>query len=733
MPLLGGLEWLRARDPGLRAVRRAARVSLVACSGFFAARYGLGNDVAAIYALFGAIATGGMSFVPGTPRERARTLLAVLPIAAALVTLGTVLGVHSWTAALGMFAVGFLVSYAGVGAPRLGGLAGGLQALYILACFPPYAPATLGSRLAGLATGIVTMAAAELWLMPAPPPGRYADRLVRAATLASGALRALAADPRSPPPDSPERLMTASQELRLTRVPDDERPTSASARHRALCQGAAYTLHLLDQTQQLVRDARDTPGLHDPAAARLLQASATACHDVALGLSGQGPAPSDAPYTAATADFEARRIHLPVWHPNSAALVRDGAIALDIAHTGTLLVTAARVALDAPVPVDTTPPEQRPGPFWYAGRSTLSLYARRLQTHLTPRSVYFQNAVRIALALAAARLVVGGLDLGHGIWALLATVTVMRTSATGTRTALRPAFSGTLAGAIVVAVMLYAVADHVAVYAILLPPLYLLSFSAGPILGMGWGQAFSTIAAAAAFAQLSPAKPGLAAVRFTDVVIGGVIGALAGLLAWPQGGTGELRRASSRLLDQSTRAVNEIIDTIAGDGMAGEALVRARFALVIAEESYAQYATEHDGADPACCADEDWMAALLAGNRAITMGQSLLEHCPPGALAAWPRSAMQLRDAAHRLRSTVCLLVDDLRSRKPHPAPAAESVAPTPPTDRTVIADVLAASGDRTPDPQLYHAVDAAIWLTSLQDTISAIHPRTDSGKPVAS
>ncbi|XES00197.1 hypothetical protein HEP87_58715 [Streptomyces sp. S1D4-11] len=120
MSLGGGLGWLRARDPGLWAVHRSARVTLVACTGCYAARYGLGNHVAAVYALFGAIASGGMSFVPGTPRERARTLLAALLVAAVPVTLGTVLGVHSWTAALGMLGVGFLVTYAGVGGPRVG-------------------------------------------------------------------------------------------------------------------------------------------------------------------------------------------------------------------------------------------------------------------------------------------------------------------------------------------------------------------------------------------------------------------------------------------------------------------------------------------------------------------------------------------------------------------------------------------------------------------------------------
>ncbi|MCX4391623.1 FUSC family protein [Streptomyces sp. NBC_00053] len=78
--------------------------------------------------------------------------------------------------------------------------------------------------------------------------------------------------------------------------------------------------------------------------------------------------------------------------------------------------------------------------------------------------MYFQNAVRIALALAAGRLIVGALDLSHGLWALLATITVMGTSASGTRTALWPAFGGTLAGAAVTAVMLYSWATtwHVA-------------------------------------------------------------------------------------------------------------------------------------------------------------------------------------------------------------------------------------------------------------------------------
>ena len=69
-------------------------------------------------------------------------------------------------------------------------------------------------------------------------------------------------------------------------------------------------------------------------------------------------------------------------------------------------------------------------PFWYSARSTPWLWFRRFRGHFTPRSVFFQNAVRLAVGLAAARLVAGLLDLSHGFWMLLATLTLMRTSVT---------------------------------------------------------------------------------------------------------------------------------------------------------------------------------------------------------------------------------------------------------------------------------------------------------------
>ena len=79
-------------------------------------------------------------------------------------------------------------------------------------------------------------------------------------------------------------------------------------------------------------------------------------------------------------------------HPNRAR--RPGAGAADTVHCRTVLVLKS---LDAVAVVQTV--------SW-------SFHSR---------SVFFQNAVRLAVGLAAARLVAGLLDLSHGFWMLLAT------------------------------------------------------------------------------------------------------------------------------------------------------------------------------------------------------------------------------------------------------------------------------------------------------------------------
>ena len=184
-PAAGGAvpapAWLRRRDPSLAAVRRAGRVTVAACVAFYTCRYLIDDPTTALYALFAAIALGGLSEVTGRPAERTRIYAGSLVVAGVLVTLGTLLAVSTWTAVLGMLAVGFLVAYAGVGGPRVAGVVNGLQLFYVLPCFPPYAPDTLGQRLLGVGLGIALLAVADRVLWPAPAPADPAVRVADAA------------------------------------------------------------------------------------------------------------------------------------------------------------------------------------------------------------------------------------------------------------------------------------------------------------------------------------------------------------------------------------------------------------------------------------------------------------------------------------------------------------------------------------------------------------------------
>ena len=169
-------------------VRRAARITLVACVAFCVSRFVIGNAVMAPYALFGAVALGGLSQIRGSPVQRAGTLLAVLPVGWLLISLGTLLSVSTAAATAGMFVLGFVVSYVGVGGPRLVGLATALQLLYILPCFPPYDPGSLGWRLAGFSLAVLLLAGAELVVWPDPTPVPYADTLADAVSALAACL-----------------------------------------------------------------------------------------------------------------------------------------------------------------------------------------------------------------------------------------------------------------------------------------------------------------------------------------------------------------------------------------------------------------------------------------------------------------------------------------------------------------------------------------------------------------
>lgn len=506
----GVLGWLRRRDPSYQVIRRATRLTIVCSVGLYGCRYGLGSTVMATYTLFGSIATGLFAQLPGPAGQRARMLLAALPAAWFLVAVGTVLAVNTWAAAAGMLVVGFAVAFAGVAGPGLRALANAFQLFYILSCFPPYDPGTLPARLAGVTLGIVLLAAADVALWPDPAPVRYRQRVAEAADGVAGFVDGQAdvlaggAGADAELACRRNQAVGAAGRVRFEQLAPTQRPTSAGARDRALRDSAAAVRQVLALAQRLPIEhhAGGTDGVD--VAWLLRQCAATICAAGGTVLA-ESPAACIADLGATVARLETHRPRPGTALPQDpdVAHLRLDAIAQVVVGQVRTFATAARIAAGFPIRGAQARPGDGPDPFWYARHSALSLYWQRFRAHLTPSSVYFQAALRVAVALAGARAVAGSLNLAHGFWVLLATLTLMRTSAADTRTTLRPALVGTLAGAAVGGLLLV-LAPGPVVYVPLLPIAMVLAFVAGPLLGLAWGQAMITVLLTLVFAQLAP-------------------------------------------------------------------------------------------------------------------------------------------------------------------------------------------------------------------------------------
>lgn len=708
--MTSAITWLRRHDPGLLTVRRSARVTLVACLGFYLCRYVLGNAGMAPYALFGAVALGVLSQIPGSPAQRARTLLAVLPVGWLLVTIGTLLSFSTWAATAGMFVLGFLAAFVGVGGPRLVGLAAGVQLLYILPCFPPYDPQSLPWRLAGLTLAVLLLAGAELVLWPDPTPRPYTDKLADAVSTMAGCLAAIA-DDWSGDPNGRQRLAAllpdateAADAIRPANLAPTQRPASAGRRDRALNAAAGTSRLILGRAVDLYfEEQRDAIAL--PAAAALVREAAGCAAAAGAWLRGEGEVPDTDRVAAALTEFRAARMNTdPDGVPPDR--LRLGALALSLGEWVKSLVTAIRIAAGEPIHADPTPESARPGPFWYAYENDRTLWWHRLREHLTPRSVYFQGALRLAAALAAARLLAGLLDLSHGFWVLLTILTVLRTSASETRSALRPALVGTVIGSVVAAGLLVIGLDPT-VYAVILPFVMILGFSAGPLLGLGWAQGLFTLVITLVFAQVTPVDWRLAEARLLDVVVGAAVGVVIGLFAWPRGGSGELHRAAGTFLADAARVVRETVNVVANGAQPGGAMPKARLDGQLAEASFALYQSEQHR-DSAV----DWQATLVAGHHAVRGAETLLRSCPSGGLLpCLELLTASSTDVAGRYEHVALGLLTRDREAVTEPAPAPPVVRW--PTDL---------------GQDLYHLADLRVWLDGLRDDVGRIAGTPEHG-----
>ncbi|MEU9134091.1 FUSC family protein, partial [Kitasatospora sp. NPDC048540] len=405
---------------------------------------------------------------------------------------------------------------------------------------------------------------------------------------------------------------------------------------------------------------------------------------------------------------------LPASGAGLAAAMSRQADLLEAADAALFLLRAVDVAVQG----RHAPTGAPDGPFWYSHQPAVRLWWRRLSAHLSPRSVYFQNAVRLSVGLAAARAVAGLAGLPHGFWALLAALTLTRTTAVETRNGIRRALTGTLLGAAVAAALLVTVGHRTEVYAAALPAVMLATFTFGPVLGLGWAQGMFTVVVSLVFAQLAPAGWRLAEARVLDVLVGSLIGLGIGLLAWPRGARDELRRDVGLLLHAIGRTVATTTAAVAaGHRDPGPVDKGLQHVLIMAESTYVQYRSEPQ---PATASGMDWQAALIAGHHALRGARRLLgpAELPEGAAPGPEARAWLTRRAdrlAHRFRTAGEQLgVGPTRATAPPPPPPPDPGPPQPPGH---------TSGRSTPPAALPVLFDTDAWLHGLAADLSRITP----------
>ena len=235
------LRWLRARDQGLNALRRATRTAIVMPSVFAIGSVVMDNPTLATFAAFGAFAQLLLVDFSGSPRDRMQSQLALAGCGAALVCLGTLVSQWPWAACLAMGVVGFVVLFSGVVSSVLATAANALLLAFVLPVSLPGAASTIPDRVSGWLMAGAAALVANVLLWPAPAADPLRDGAITTCRLLAERLRTAVAFASQAPGSSEanrDRAAAAAREGVATMLEQfyamPYRPTALTTAARAL-------------------------------------------------------------------------------------------------------------------------------------------------------------------------------------------------------------------------------------------------------------------------------------------------------------------------------------------------------------------------------------------------------------------------------------------------------------------------------------------------------------------
>jgi uncharacterized membrane protein YccC len=543
--------------------RRAVRSAIAATVAFYIGWLVIEDDVLAVFATLSVIGLLTLADFSGTLRKQARAYALATVLGAALVALGTLVSENTYAAAGLLFVVALCVSLSTALGRNVATGANGVLLFFLVACAVPEPVSGLDSRVFGvvLGGGISLVAALTIW------PQRPTDRLRAALANATDALakRIGRLDRRSPDEPEPfaEPVRDALAEAGPERLAVGERPTLASERDHARMR-VGYGL---SRAQLLVDRLADRP----PPPPGVAEAESALAQDLqhiliatAAALRDEGPVPS------VELASDAGRAHR---ERTDSALVDELSCGCDFdglavgadrgVLAGEISTSVGGIVTDVRVVVGADRFAARVGSMSEGLNRRVEAILDRLTTlatsTLSPRSVAFQNALRLAVALSLARLLGGVLHVEHGFWVLFATLSVLRTNALQTGGTALQAVLGTAIGFAVALPLLFLIGTRGDVYLYVLPIAVVGGLLAGSI-NVVWGQAGFTVLVSVLFNLVEPVGWEIGIVRIQDVAIGAAAGVVIGLAAWPRGAAGQLAQSLSAAIRASGELVSATVE-----------------------------------------------------------------------------------------------------------------------------------------------------------------------------
>ncbi len=611
-------------DPGLSALKSAARAAIVMPAVFAVAFEVIQQPQAATFAALGSFAMLVLVDFSGPPRSRFAAYLSLAITGAALVVIGTLCSRNAWLAAAAMAVVGFAILFSGVinGYFAAGGAAAILS--FVLAVSIPAPLSALPWRLAGWGLAAVAGICAVMLIWPPRRTGTLRDDAARVCLLLADLTDSVFAGNQEA---IGARVAVAREAVgalrkRLQGVPHRPTgPTGPAAALAGLIDELGWLLvsleHVTASPQGVLCHQENGEAL--AAAAEVLRACGQrlAGHDERLDTGRLERAQS------AVARALAQQIsQLP------SAVMGDQALETLLRRsfrTRAICISTRQVAAYVLAASNGTGPEPASGGAQRLAPLPGALLAVRqfAAEHASVRSVWFRNSVRGAAGLAVAVFIAQRSGLQHSFWVVLGTLSVLRSNALGTGRSVVSALAGTAVGIIVGAAIVLALGANDPVLWAVLPVAVLVAAYTPRVISFAAGQAGFTVVLVVLFNIIQPVGWKVGLVRIEDVIIGFAVSLGVGLVFWPRGATTVLRENMATAYSRGADYVAVTARLLTSDddpGDPGQAEQAAAAAVHQLDDSFRQYLAERSAKRD----DPESAARLVAGAaRVVRAGRSM--------------------------------------------------------------------------------------------------------------